>query len=109
MAQTYGSLLLSPDVRPAWLGHRPQETQKKNRSMRTTENKKGCKCDPASTRPEPSRRHRNVVTQLTPDDLMTDACLRESKTGPDGEPNANQLNQEVTAINPSVDSMDGRG
>ncbi|MDE5732441.1 MAG: hypothetical protein K2H95_05330 [Bacteroidales bacterium] len=56
-----------------------------------------------------SRKSGHVVTQLTPDDLMTDDCLRKSVTGADGEPSAQQLNQEITAINPSVESMDGRG
>ncbi|MDE6871754.1 MAG: hypothetical protein K2J62_06500 [Bacteroidales bacterium] len=56
-----------------------------------------------------SRKSGHVVTQLTPDDLMTDECLRKSGTDADGEPTAQQLNQEVTAINPSVESMDGRG
>ena len=68
--------------------------------MKTPENKQKqsektqqCQCNP-----ETERKAGHVVTQLTPDDLMTD-----------GEPTDQQLNQEVTAINPSVDSMDGRG
>ena len=67
-----------------------------------------CKSQQAKEAGIITQRH-HVVTQLTPDDLMTEDCLRKSKTGSDGEPTAQQLNQEVTAINPSVESMDGRG
>ncbi|MCM1177564.1 MAG: hypothetical protein NC308_00235 [Clostridium sp.] len=79
--------------------------------MKATEDKgksrgHDCNCTPDTGG---SRRKGHVVTQLTPDDLMTDSCLGKSRTGPDGEPTAQQLNQEVTAINPSVESMDGRG
>ena len=79
--------------------------------MKTPENKQKqsektqqCQCNP-----ETERKAGHVVTQLTPDDLMTDGCLMNSSTGSDGEPTDQQLNQEVTAINPSVDSMVGRG
>jgi len=54
-------------------------------------------------------RNGGVVTQLTPDDLMTDESFRRSGNKADGTPTDQQLNQEVTAINPSVESMDGRG
>ncbi|MCX4336813.1 MAG: hypothetical protein K1V99_04840 [Bacteroidales bacterium] len=79
--------------------------------MKTTENrtKAPCKTQQPPKKQESSHKRHHVVTQLTPDDLMTEDCLRKSKTGTDGEPTAQQLNQEVTAINPSVESMDGRG
>ena len=54
-------------------------------------------------------RNGGVVTQLTPDDLMTDESFRRSGNKADGTPTDQQLNQEVTALNPSVESMDGRG
>lgn len=78
------------------------------------DNKKKCaKSSSMSGQPSVDRKneYRNggVVTQLTPDDLMTDESFRRSGNKADGTPTDQQLNQEVTALNPSVESMDGRG
>ena len=55
--------------------------------MKTTENrtKAPCKTQQPPKKQESSHKRHHVVTQLTPDDLMTEDCLRKSKTGTDGE------------------------
>lgn len=83
----------------------------KTKTMKTTTNKEKShkKAQRPSGDPKTAYKHEHVVTQLTPDDLMTDDYLKKSRTRADGTPTDQQLNQEITAINPSVESMDGRG
>lgn len=60
---------------------------------------------PAACQLEDARE--NTVTQLTPDDIMTDGGpIAETR---DGSPSERQLEQDVVMVNPSADSMDSRG
>jgi hypothetical protein len=49
-----------------------------------------------------------TVTQITPDDVLTDGGPITPATG-DGTPTERQLEQDVVMVNPSVDSMESRG
>ena len=56
--------------------------------------------------PEPAQE--TTVTQITPDDVLTDGGPITPATG-DGTPTERQLEQDVVMVNPSVDSMESRG
>lgn len=60
----------------------------------------------AARQPEPAQE--TTVTQITPDDVLTDGGPITPVTG-DGTPTERQLEQDVVMVNPSVDSMESRG
>lgn len=60
----------------------------------------------AARQPEPAQE--TTVTQITPDDVLTDGGPITPATG-DGAPTERQLEQDVVMVNPSVDSMESRG
>ena len=60
----------------------------------------------AARQPEPAQE--TTVTQITPDDVLTDGGPITPATG-DGTPTERQLEQDVVMVNPSVDSMESRG
>ena len=64
------------------------------------ENKAECKWDPQQTQ-ETTR------TQITPDDISDDGPIAPASAN--GTPSRQQIEQDVVAVNPSVDSMESRG
>ena len=60
----------------------------------------------AARQPEPAQA--TTVTQIPPDDVLTDGGPITPATG-DGTPTERQLEQDVVMVNPSVDSMESRG
>lgn len=56
----------------------------------------------------PQSTEETTVTQITPDDILTDGGAITPATK-DGAPTERQLEQDVVTVNPSVDSMESRG
>lgn len=76
--------------------------------METKQNTEPQQVEAAQPSDEPRATAETTATQRTPDDVLSDRgpiCPTED----DGTPTPEQMEQDVTTVNPSLDSMESRG
>ena len=69
------------------------------------ENKGGMQVGQPSA--DPQQTQETTRTQITPDDISDDGPIAPASAN--GTPSRQQIEQDVVAVNPSVDSMESRG
>ena len=69
------------------------------------ENKGGMQVGQPSA--DPQQTQETTRTQITPDDISDDGPIATASAN--GTPSRQQIEQDVVAVNPSVDSMESRG
>ena len=56
---------------------------------------------------DPQQTQETTRTQITPDDISDDGPIAPASAN--GIPSRQQIEQDVVAVNPSIDSMESRG